>query len=180
MRDIRPILTWRVADGVERCAWTYTGGAEADTTTTTAASQVDLSRVQSTFRRFTERRGLLLDHLPDAWASGSIGEGGKMSYAAARQRLHRHREANGRIVLQMPHCVADRDGYGEPSSKIGCELATRIHPSRSRRPRVFILIAAAFFRQRCAVRNNDLQNALAQLVVLLRERMGKYRRRCVG
>jgi hypothetical protein len=26
---------------------------------------------------------------------------------------------------ERPHCVADRDGYGEPSSKIGCELATR-------------------------------------------------------
>ena len=171
MRNIRPILTWRVAYGVERCAWTCTGGAEADTTTT-AASQVDLSRVQSTFRRFTERRGLLLDHLPDAWASGSIGEGGKMSSAAARQRL---------LGTVKRTAALRRDGYGEPSSKIGCELATRIHPFRVAGGRGFSsFIAAANFRQRCAVRNNDLQNALAQLVVLLRERMGKYRRRCVG
>jgi hypothetical protein len=54
---------------------------------------------------------------------------------------------------EKPHCVADRDGYGEPSSKIGCELATRIHPFRVAGGRGFSsFIAAAFFRQRCAVK----------------------------
>jgi hypothetical protein len=105
--------------------------------------------------------------LQDQWLKDELGRRPPTVASAPRsERLHR---------------VADRDGYGEPSSKIGCELATRIHPFRVAGGRGFSsFIAAAFFRQRCAVRNNDLQNALAQLVVLLRERMGKYRRRCVG
>ena len=68
---------------------------------------------------------------------------------------------------------------GGPSSEIGYRVAARIHFSRVAGGRGFPpFTAAAFFRQRRDVKNDDLQAALARLVELLRERMGKYRRRC--
>ena len=56
----------------------YSYGAEA-VTATADASQTSLSWVQSKFYRYEMRCGLLLDHLPNARSSGSLGEGGKIS-----------------------------------------------------------------------------------------------------